>query len=35
MEKIRLNKCFAKDSSKMGNKPFVGFASTDISDGTN
>jgi hypothetical protein len=32
-EKIITSKCFAMDGSKMENKPFVGFASIDISDG--
>jgi hypothetical protein len=26
------SKCFATDGSKVGNKPFVGFSSIDISD---
>jgi hypothetical protein len=32
---MRTSKYFATDSSKMENKPFVGFASTDIKDGHN
>jgi hypothetical protein len=31
-EEMRTSKYFAMDSSKMENKPFVGFASVDISD---
>jgi hypothetical protein len=30
---VRTSKCFAIDGSKMENKPFIGFASIDISDG--
>jgi hypothetical protein len=30
---MRTSKCFATDGSKMENKPLVGFASIDISDG--
>jgi hypothetical protein len=30
---MRASKYFAKDGSKMENKPFVGFAVIDISDG--
>jgi hypothetical protein len=30
---MRTSKCFARDGSKMEDKPFVGFASIDISDG--
>jgi hypothetical protein len=30
---MRSSKCFAKDGSKMENKPIAGFASIDISDG--
>jgi hypothetical protein len=29
-ERMRTSKCFATDGSKMEDKPFVGFASTDI-----
>jgi hypothetical protein len=32
-ERMRTSKCFAMDGSKMEDKPFVGFASTDIKDG--
>jgi hypothetical protein len=30
---MRTSKCFATVSSKMENKPFIGFAAIDISDG--
>jgi hypothetical protein len=29
---MRTSKCFATDSTKMEDKPFVGFASIDIKD---
>jgi hypothetical protein len=30
---MRTSKCFATEGSRMENKPFVGFATIDISDG--
>jgi ribonuclease HI len=33
MKKLRTSKCFAMDGSKTENKPFIGFAAIDISDG--
>jgi hypothetical protein len=32
-EKISTSKCLATSGSKIENKPFIGFASLDISDG--